>query len=243
MIVFLKGLIDTKYLFKNIIIIILGLLLAIIMNITYNNIANKKDIQSNQQIYRTVLFKANTDIEQIINNNTDIIESCDISDEEYITITFKNVDYIDDFIEKYDEYFEEIERNILSASDKSFGNLSMTLLFLVNYIIIFLVIIFIIIMNINYLIHIEKDISLYSILGLPRWLCYLSILFLTSIICLIIDGLFFLSVTLIDNYFYCKVNDYLLLIPIVSLMLSVIVYSIYSKKKFDYMTIKEDFSS
>lgn len=164
-----------KLIIKYQLIFILLFSTLIICNIFIKSVDINLETEKNKPQYRTLLIKDNNleKIQSILNNNISIIENYfyDESTNEF-TITFNNISTLENFIDKYE--FEIITIEPFQDSNYMIiRNIFNGILIIINI----LIFILIIILGINFIHNLEKDISLYKLIGYSekKIIYYLSV--------------------------------------------------------------------
>lgn len=233
--IYMKGLIESKSLRKLLLIVTFLLILTLTITLIYNYLDNKRKIEFNKEIYRTINFTSNNITEKTLNKYKDNILYI-AQDGEDFTIIFKTKETMEQFQKEEAKNFQNTEITITSTQELNENMLNIFQIIL--YFSYFLLTILIILFSTNYILNIKSNISLYLILGFPKkivietLIIFLGLLniFLNWIVILIGESIYFL---LFNSFFAFKnyiISFYIIITAI--LFLNVIAYIIFKNKNY-----------
>lgn len=148
--------------------IIMGILFIIILLLVnfYLSVDYHIENEKKSEVYRTLLFSPNSDwnVEEALKKYEKYIESIDDSDDEFkYMILFSDNKYFQDFLDEYSDNISKVSIAAFDVDSKyEVVRISIQGLIIVSLIIIlFLIILF----SVNIIYNMEKDISLYKLIG------------------------------------------------------------------------------
>ncbi len=233
--IYMKGLIESKSLRKLLLIVTFLFILILTITLIYNYLDNKRKIEFNKEIYRTINFTSNNITEKTLNKYKDNILYIEQDGEDF-TIIFKTKETMEQFQKEEAKNFQNTEITITSTQELNENMLNIFQIIL--YFSYFLLTILIILFSTNYILNIKSNISLYLILGFPKkivietLIIFLGLLniFLNWIVILIGESIYFL---LFNSFFAFKnyiISFYIIITAI--LFLNVIAYIIFKNKNY-----------
>ncbi len=239
----LKGLTDKKLLFRNCLIIFILLLgySAITLLLRYQENLVKEEFKKAD--YRTLYFKSKTEDYSYLKEYE--IEAADILEDGKFMVIFLTYEERNRFMEEC-QYAQEIGTQSVQVSNTENNSIIFKI---ISVIIIFTIFTLVFIFTLNYLLSIQKDLSLYKIMGFQKN----RVLMLLGIIYgLIYSSLFFIAynatyfsyfllsyVGTIQTYYNIYQIDYRLLITlIIILIISILLSSKEDKRISDLDKLK-----
>lgn len=156
--------------------------------------ANHSFIQKNSEINRTItgILKEEYNIDETLKNYEQSIDKYNFADGYHI-ITFKTVDEADDFYFKTSNYFSEIGLGSIAQDNTELISSNIANIILVITIIILFILVTIFLTNIIH--NLEKDISLYKLIGYKD-----NMIIKTMILSIIILFIILFTISFTVNY-------------------------------------------
>jgi len=229
--IFLKGL-TNKTILKKSIVIVLIIQISIVILYSINAYYSKKEYENTNSLdKRTLTFEIEDVADVDLSKEKNIIEYSTIDDE--YTAIFNTRKSLEEFISKYQGKISYTDLKVSTVDDFT-HNISILLKFLIILITIILFGLFVV-FNLNYLISIKENISLYVILGYKKKKVLYLILLVLTLIYLLLETIIIIICSLIFSYYNYNL---LLYIMYILTILSNLICFIMSYKMIDTNYLK-----